>query len=191
MMGAPGHLQHPVGGGPPNFDEDPMNQMAGMAGPRYTTSYQVGSVQEAAEGSSSMVLPANLKVMTATLTKKETLDDKVERALSIVAEDMLDDVIDFACRLAKHRGSKSLHRNDVRLAFERRLKVRVPTKAPNSISGLLHNSAAITTTNSAAVTASANLPLTISTHRVSTTNYKGSLTLVKKAQDVNLHSSQA
>lgn len=105
-----------------------------------------------------MVLPANLKVLMSTLTKKETLDEKVERALTLVAEDVLDEVIDFACRLSKHRGSKSLHRNDIRLAFEKRLKVRVPTKAPNSFSALIHNSAAMTTSNSAAVTASANLP---------------------------------
>ena len=43
--------------------------------------------------------------MTKTLTKKETLDDKVERALCTLAEDIVDDVIDFACKLAKHRGS--------------------------------------------------------------------------------------
>lgn len=106
-----------------------------------------------------MVLPTNLKVMMATLTKKETLDDKVERALSVVADDILDEVIDFACRLAKHRGSKSLNRNDIRLAFAKRFKVRVPTKAPNTMSALMHTSAAITTSNSAAVTSSANLPL--------------------------------
>ena len=66
--------------------------------------------------------------MTETLTKKETLDSKVDRALDSLADGLLDDVIDFACRLAKHRGSNSLHRNDIRLAFEKRLKVRVPTR---------------------------------------------------------------
>jgi len=54
------------------------------------------------------MLPINLKAMMQTLTKKETLDEKVERALTILAEDIVDDVVDFACRLAKHRGSNSL-----------------------------------------------------------------------------------
>ena len=66
--------------------------------------------------------------MTQTLTKKEELDMRVERALSTLAEDIIEDVVDFACRLAKHRGSSSLTRNDIKLAFEKRLKVRVPVK---------------------------------------------------------------
>ena len=70
--------------------------------------------------------------MTQTLTRKETLDEKVERALGGLAEDIVDDVIDFACRLAKHRGSNSLQRGDVRLAFEKRLKVRVPIKTSSA-----------------------------------------------------------
>jgi len=78
--------------------------------------------------------PINLKAMTQTLTKKENLDEKVERALGLLAEDIVDDVIDFACRLAKHRGSNSLQRHDVRLAFEKRLKVRVPIKTTQSSS---------------------------------------------------------
>ena len=77
-----------------------------------------------------------MRAMTETLTKKETLDGKVNRALDSLADGLLDDVIDFACRLAKHRGSNSLHRNDIRLAFEKRLKVRVPTRTqPSAANG--------------------------------------------------------
>ena len=81
-----------------------------------------------ADGHSKLISETNLQAMTETLTKKETLDGKVNRALDSLADGLLDDVIDFACRLAKHRGSNSLHRNDIRLAFEKRLKVRVPTR---------------------------------------------------------------
>ncbi len=66
--------------------------------------------------------------MTSTLTKREELDAKVEKALSVLAEELVDDVVEFACRMAKHRGSSVLHRNDVRLAFEKRLKVKVPSR---------------------------------------------------------------
>ena len=125
--------------------------------------------------------------MTQTLTKKETLDEKVERALAILAEDIVDDVVDFACRLAKHRGSKSLHRNDVRLAFEKRLKVRVPTKTQARAGGL---TAPVTTTNSAAGTAGANLPLVLPIQPTTTSNYKSNLALVKKAQETLLHQQQ-
>lgn len=51
------------------------------------------------------MLTVNLKALTQTLTKKEQLDDKVERALSVLADEMLEDVIEFACQLAKHKGS--------------------------------------------------------------------------------------
>ena len=96
--------------------------------------------------------------MTQTLTKKEVLDDKMERALTVLAEDVIDDVIDFACRLAKHRGSNSLHRNDVRHAFEKRLKVRVPQRIQNSTSSLPQ---ANSMGAAAQVLSSANLPVVI------------------------------
>lgn len=70
----------------------------------------------------------NLKALTQTLTKKEQLDDKVERALSVLADEMLEDVVEFACRLAKHRGSNMLHKNDVKLAIEKRYKIKVPSR---------------------------------------------------------------
>ena len=60
------------------------------------------------------------------MTKKEQLDEKVERALSVLADEMLEDVIEFACRLAKHRGAQTLQRNDVKLAIEKRYKIKVP-----------------------------------------------------------------
>ena len=56
------------------------------------------------------------------------MDERVERALGRLLEDSVDDVVEFACRLAKHRGSRTLHRNDVRIAFEKRLKVKVPIR---------------------------------------------------------------
>jgi len=119
--------------------------------------------------------------MTETLTKKEMLDSKVDRALDTLADGLLDDVIDFACRLAKHRGSNSLHRNDVRLAFEKRLKVRVPTRTqPSTANGQPQHSAAAAYMGSAA---GVNLPTVVQAQPVSTANYKSNLALVKKAQE--------
>ena len=131
----------------------------------------------------SVLLPVNLKAMTQTLTKKESLDDKVERALCTLAEDICDDVIDFACRLAKHRGSNSLQRHDVRLAFEKRLKVRVPIKTQAQLSGAPAASVAPTQINSAAANGTANLPTVVAPTPISTKNYKDNLALVKRAQE--------
>ncbi len=38
----------------------------------------------------------------------------------MLADEMLEDVIEFACKLAKHRGSQLLARNDVKLAMSSR-----------------------------------------------------------------------
>lgn len=139
---------------------------------------------------SSLISAVNLKSMTETLTKKEILDTKVDRALDTLADGLLDDVIDFACRLAKHRGSNSLHRNDVRLAFEKRLKVRVPTRTqpPTSSSGPPQHSSAAASMGSAA---GANLPVVVQAQPVSTANYKSNLALVKKAQEHYLNQQQS
>ena len=111
--------------------------------------------------------------MTTTLTKREELDSKAEKALSILAEDLVDDVVEFACKMAKQRGSPVLHRSDVRLAFEKRLKIKVPTK--------MHQ----VTASSAAQTSSAARPVgqvaMLPSQPVSTKNYMNNLTLVKKA----------
>lgn len=73
-----------------------------------------------------VLLTINTKALTATLTRKEMLDDKVEKALGQLADEVIEDVVEFACRLAKHRGSNTLHRNDIKFAFEKRFKVKIP-----------------------------------------------------------------
>jgi transcription initiation factor TFIID subunit TAF12 len=97
--------------------------------------------------SQSVLLTVNLKALTQTLTKKEQLDDKVERALSVLADEMLEDVVEFACRLAKHRGSNMLHKNDVKLAIEKRYKIKVPSRLhqPTGAAALANQSASAST----------------------------------------------
>lgn len=87
----------------------------------------------------------NLRALTHSLSRKETLDEKVERALGALACEMVDDVVEFACRLARHRGSKVLHRNDVKLAFSKRYGIKVPVKQqPSGAHGTTATSAAQT-----------------------------------------------
>ena len=127
------------------------------------------------------MIPVNLRALTQTLTKKEKLDERVEKALTHLAEDIVDDVVDFACRLAKHRGSNSLNRNDIRLAFEKRLKVRVPIK---SQMGLQAGGGQL-------ATASANLPVVLPPQSIATTKYESNLALVRKSQQHFLNQQQA
>ena len=62
------------------------------------------------------------------MSTKETFDNNVVDALTKLAEDVIDDVVMLACKMAKHRGSRTLDRGDIRFAFEKRFKLRVPTK---------------------------------------------------------------
>ena len=75
-----------------------------------------------------MLPSVNVKALTASLTKKEILDERVQNSLAILAEDIIDDVVEFACKMAKHRGSSTLSRDDVRLSFEKRFKLKVPSR---------------------------------------------------------------
>ena len=105
-------------------------------------------------------------------------------------DDALSEVLDLACRLAKHRGSKNLGRNDVRVAFEKRLKVRVPFKPPQ---GPGHNvthpssSQMLPLSASAAVNNLQSMAMIEASQPVSTASYKAKLALVKKNQNHASH----
>ena len=56
-----------------------------------------------------MLIPSeNFKAMTKSLSKKETLDDKVEKSLGRLTEDVMSEVLELACRISKHRKSRTL-----------------------------------------------------------------------------------
>ena len=111
------------------------------------------------------VLPSvNIKALTASITKKEVLDERVQASLAALADEIIDDVVEFACKLAKHRGSNTLQRDDVKLAFEKRFKLKMPTR--------LH---------APAINQMSVIPKPLS----STSNYKQNLILVKKALEHN------
>ena len=69
------------------------------------------------------VLPPDSCIGVAFILSDEVMTcDGGDNGVSAV-EDACGGDDEFACRMAKHRGSQVLHRNDVRLAFEKRLKV--------------------------------------------------------------------
>ena len=96
---------------------------------------QTEAVSPNQEAQASLLRADNIRALTQTLTKKETLDSKVEQALQKIAVDILDEVVDLGCRLANHRGSRTLHRNDLRVAFEKRLKHRVALRRSDGTGG--------------------------------------------------------
>ena len=69
---------------------------------------------------------ANVKALFSSITKKETIDDKVASAMAALAEEVLEDVVVLASKLAKHRQAGRVEQIDVKFAFERRTKLKVP-----------------------------------------------------------------
>ena len=94
------------------------------------------------------------------MTKKKLLDDKkVNLALAQLTDEVVEEVVTLACKIAKHRGARRLEKQDVKFAFEKRYKVKIPQKLHNSKEAILQQ------------------PVQ------STQNYRTNLQLVKKELD--------
>ena len=50
---------------------------------------------------------------------RDALDEQVIQKLSCLAEDMVDNIVDFSCMYAKHRNSDTLDKQDVAFAVQK------------------------------------------------------------------------
>ena len=56
------------------------------------------------------------------------MDSQVEKILALMADEFIKNTAEFACKLAKHRGSEILEKDDVKFAIERLYNLQVPQK---------------------------------------------------------------
>lgn len=47
------------------------------------------------------------------------MDSQVEKILASMADDFIKNTSEFACKLAKHRGSDTLDKDDIKFAIEK------------------------------------------------------------------------
>lgn len=59
------------------------------------------------------------------------LDPNVEKILAHMAEEFVENVSEFACKLAKHRGSDTLEKCDMKFAIEKLYNIPIPYKNTN------------------------------------------------------------
>ena len=50
---------------------------------------------------------------------RDALDDHIANALSVLAEDIVDNVVEFSCLYAKHRKSDTLEKQDITFAVQK------------------------------------------------------------------------
>lgn len=66
-----------------------------------------------------------LSELAKQIDGEDKLDDEASRLLMIVAEDFVDNVATYACRLAKHRKSTTVEVKDVQMHLERNWGIRI------------------------------------------------------------------
>lgn len=98
------------------------------------------------------------------------MDSQVEKILAIMADEFIKNTAEFACKLAKHRGSDTLEKHDVKFAIERLYNIQVPQKQPENAP------------NRTVIGVQSQIP---PLPQASTANYKQNMALVKKANEQN------
>ncbi|KAG6845423.1 hypothetical protein H0H87_009330 [Tephrocybe sp. NHM501043] len=64
--------------------------------------------------------------LVASVDPNVKIEPEVEDLLLSIADEFIDSVTNFACRLAKHRGGESLEVRDLQLHLERNHNIRIP-----------------------------------------------------------------
>lgn len=75
---------------------------------------------------SQTIEPKRLQDLVNEVDPDEQLDEDVEEVLLDIADEFIENVVSSACAIAKHRNSKSLEVEDVKLYLERKYKIWIP-----------------------------------------------------------------
>ncbi|KAF9903108.1 Transcription initiation factor TFIID subunit 12, partial [Lobosporangium transversale] len=85
------------------------------------------------ENPSSLITKRKIQEMVAQIDPSERLEPEVEDILLELADEFIESVTQFACKLAVHRKSSTLEVKDVQLHLERNWNIRIPGFASEEI----------------------------------------------------------
>ncbi|KAF9580379.1 hypothetical protein BGW38_003010 [Lunasporangiospora selenospora] len=85
------------------------------------------------ENPSALITKRKIQEMVAQIDPTERLEPEVEDILLELADEFIESVTQFACRLATHRKSSTLDVKDVQLHLERNWNIRIPGFASEEI----------------------------------------------------------
>lgn len=74
----------------------------------------------------SLLCGDRLEELLQEVAPGEALDPDVEEFLQQHVDEFVESVTEFACRLAKHRKSRTLEARDVQLYLEKHWNIRIP-----------------------------------------------------------------
>ncbi|KAA0201968.1 hypothetical protein HAZT_HAZT007246 [Hyalella azteca] len=69
---------------------------------------------------------SRLTELVREVDPNEQLDEEVEEALLAIADDFIESSVNAACRLAKHRGARTLDVRDLHMYLERSWHMWIP-----------------------------------------------------------------
>ncbi|PVV03816.1 hypothetical protein BB560_001702 [Smittium megazygosporum] len=73
-----------------------------------------------------LVSKKQIQELVAEISPNERIEPDVENLLCDIADEFVESVVDFACKLAKHRKSNTLEAKDIQLHLEKNWNIRVP-----------------------------------------------------------------
>lgn len=84
-----------------------------------------GSAPVANTGELRILPRQKLSELAKLIDGEDRLDDEAARVMMLLADEFVDSVTSFACRLAKHRKSSTVEVKDVQMHLERNWGIRI------------------------------------------------------------------